>query len=320
MIGSPGTTETRVSASLRALLAGAIDYAGLFPPASLDLVTAAEHFAAYRASADAWALGRFVVPAARLAELASRAAALWRDDASSAPTPWRISVLVGADLAGDARRIDDFNDKYGETHGETHGTRALVDSIEAVGGDAATIRAIASRFTDVERFIEIPLGDDPRALLRVVAAVGASAKVRTGGVRADAIPSPAAVARFIHACADIEVAFKATAGLHHPLRGDYALTYDADSARGTMFGYLNVFVAAMRAREGATEDALVAVLDARDLASLAIAAGGAPEPADDRVFAGWGDALAATRATFALSFGSCSFREPLDDLTSLLQR
>lgn len=32
MISSPGTTETRVSASLRALLAGAIDYAGLFPP------------------------------------------------------------------------------------------------------------------------------------------------------------------------------------------------------------------------------------------------------------------------------------------------
>jgi hypothetical protein len=312
MIAVQGMIGTGTNASFRALLAGAIDYAGLFPPASLDLATAVARFAAYRASADAWALGRFVVPAVRLDELAACAEALWRADASAGAAPWSISALVASDPVGDALRIDRFN--------EQHGARAVVDSVEAAAGDDASIRGIAARFAGLARFIEIPIRDDPQELLRVVADAGAFAKVRTGGVRADAIPSPREVARFLRACAELPMAFKATAGLHHPLRGEYALTYDADSARGTMFGYLNVFLAAMRARGGAAEDELIAVLEARDPSSLTIAARGAPDSAGDLWPAAWADAIAATRATFALSFGSCSFREPLDDLASLPQR
>ena len=53
---------------LRILLRGLIDYAGLFPPASLDMADAVRNYAAYREGEHAWALGRFVVPAARLEE------------------------------------------------------------------------------------------------------------------------------------------------------------------------------------------------------------------------------------------------------------
>src|SRR5438034_7858967 len=56
-------------ASLRALLTGVIDYAGLFPPAGLPLEQAIRNYARYRQEPESWMLGRFVCPAARLAEL-----------------------------------------------------------------------------------------------------------------------------------------------------------------------------------------------------------------------------------------------------------
>ena len=58
-----------MSASLRALLAGAIDYAGMFPPASLPLGQAFDNYLRYRSGPDAWMLGRFVCPVGRLPDL-----------------------------------------------------------------------------------------------------------------------------------------------------------------------------------------------------------------------------------------------------------
>jgi hypothetical protein len=57
--------------SLRALLSGAIDYAGLFPPAGLPLEQALAKYRQHRAGPEAWMLGRFVCPAAEISQLAS---------------------------------------------------------------------------------------------------------------------------------------------------------------------------------------------------------------------------------------------------------
>src|SRR3954466_16148905 len=54
--------------------------------------------------------------------------------------------------------------------------------------------------------------------LDAVSQAGCFAKVRTGGVTPDAIPSAETLARFIHECARRRLAFKATAGLHHAIR------------------------------------------------------------------------------------------------------
>ena len=56
------------AASLRALLAHSIDYAGLFPPADLALEPALRNQAAYARSPDRWMLGAFIMPIRKFAE------------------------------------------------------------------------------------------------------------------------------------------------------------------------------------------------------------------------------------------------------------
>jgi hypothetical protein len=55
-----------IAESVTALLANIIDYAGLFPPASLDMATTVANYASHLGSEDAWLLERLIVPAARL--------------------------------------------------------------------------------------------------------------------------------------------------------------------------------------------------------------------------------------------------------------
>ena len=288
-----------MKAALRALLAERIDYAGLFPPAALPMPEAVANFASYRESADAWALARFVLPVVRLEDFEAVAAPHLRG------APWRLSVL--AHLT-DADAIRAFN---GRMAGRAH-----IDPVEsraATVDDVAALAPLAPLASLGTTYVELSIGEDPAPLIAAVAAHGLRAKVRAGGVTAESFPSARELARFLVACVQHRVMLKATAGLHHPLRGEYALTYDAHAVRGTMFGFLNVFLAASFARQGMDVATLEALLEERDP--------GAFHVDDDHVT--WrGHALAASalandRDRFAVSFGSCSFREPLDDLSAL---
>ena len=88
----------------RALLTGLIDYAGLFPPASLDLDDAVAEFRAARAAADGWILHRFLCPASRLTDLAGLlAASMQRGE-----TPWRIGLIVDGPLGPAIAAGQDF--------------------------------------------------------------------------------------------------------------------------------------------------------------------------------------------------------------------
>jgi hypothetical protein len=282
--------------ALRVLLDGLIDYAGLFPPASVSMADAVANYAAYRDGPDAWALGRLVVPVARLPEFAASV------DSHPSGAPWPLSVLaqredLNAMLAFNARRAGCF----------------VIETVEskAVTPDAVATLAPLAEVAAV--FVEIPVRDDPDPLVAALATHGLRAKIRTGGVSADAVPSALDVARFLAACARHDVMFKATAGLHHPLRGDFALTYAADAPRGTMFGYLNVFLAASFMRHGLSVAEATQLLDERDAGAIRLSADGVAWRGHSLTVA----ALADDRERFALSFGSCSFREPIDDLSAL---
>jgi len=287
--------------AVRALLTGVVDYAGLFPPAALDMPTAVRNYVGYRSEPSSWMLGRFVVPVAKLDELA---AAIEHINPGSKPIG--LSVLCGSNMSDDIEAALAFQN--------AHGSDVTVDVAEARVVRVEDIASLAVSAGDqLEIFAELPSDPDPRELIAAVARAGISAKIRTGGVTRDAFPSAANVVRFIRRCLDAQVRFKATAGLHHPFRAEYALTYDASPPRGMMFGYLNVFLATAFMRHGVNDDDARQILEEQNPSAFVIA--------NDAI--SWRgrsldtNALRALREEAAVSFGSCSFREPVDELQSL---
>lgn len=283
-----------------------MDYAGLFPPAALNMPSAVTNYAQYRASDDAWMLGRFVVPVSRLDDWSAAMCALSLSE-RSAWSGARLSALLSGEFSREAEQISAFN------AAEPFGVR--IDVAEGRTSTPDTVLATAAAMPDeVMLYCELPHREDPLELLQAVKSARVRGKIRTGGVTPDVIPAPHEIIRFLRRCVDIGVTAKATAGLHHPLRGDYRLTYAPDAIRGTMYGYLNVFLAAAALRSGASDAAALAILLATDASALSFA-DDAVLVADVSISA---DAIAVARNSGVVAFGSCSFREPVDELLALL--
>jgi hypothetical protein len=143
-----------------------------------------------------------------------------------------------------------------------------------------------------------------------IAAAGGWAKIRTGGVTPGSLPAAFQVARLIARAAEVHIPFKATAGLHHPVGGEYPLTYDDDAPHGRMFGFLNVLAAAVLAQQNLGEKGLVDLLEDDDPAALSF-------DADLMRWRGHSATLkqiASARSSLGISFGSCSFSEPVEGL------
>jgi hypothetical protein len=187
---------------------------------------------------------------------------------------------------------------------------AEFDGALSVLADSDAPRAACIEAKRVVRAARPVYCEVPVAELDAVKAAGCLAKVRTGGVKPEAIPPVGEVADFIRACAERRLAFKATAGLHHPVRAEHPLTYAPDAPRAVMHGFLNVFLAACFAWHGRCD--IEPVLEEADPTAFRF---------DGR--AHWRDrSLGAAeveeaRANFAHAFGSCSFEEPVRDLQSL---
>ncbi len=154
-------------------------------------------------------------------------------------------------------------------------------------------------------------------LLPILRHIGGCAKLRTGGVVEEAFPAVEQIAGFIARCAELGVPFKATAGLHHPLRCIRPLTYEPNSPEATMHGFLNLFTAAaiawsaVRSGGAVSREALATCLADAERANWhfgedALTWSGGEEPMRIEL-----EALRSMRSEFALSFGSCSFEEPL---------
>jgi hypothetical protein len=268
---------------LRALLENLIDYAGLFPPSALPMAQAIENYQRYRQSPENWMLGRFVVPASRLNEF---------EASMSGPAPL-ISALAGTELSVDLSRI---------------GRCAF--PIDAVELKASSVQEIESAMQRMPHYLTPYFEITDVELIPTIRAAGARAKIRTGGITPEAFPAASHIARFLEACASTGTPFKATAGLHHPLRSYRPLTYSADGPSGWMFGFLNVFIAAALARKGiSAESALTEESPgAFALSDQALEWSGHTLTSDE---------IAAARREFAISFGSCSFEEPVQDLREL---
>ncbi len=288
-------------ASVRVLLSGLVDYAGLFPPSQLSMTAALENLTAYRGSHESWMLGRFIVPSGRLDECA---AVLERLKPGS-PVP--LSVLLTSVEPSDMHTLVRFNEHHGESIARITSVESRISSV----GDATRIgRTIGDRFVV---FCEIPLAGDVAGMIGETAGTGLHAKIRTGGVTPESIPGSSDIVRFLFACAAKRLPFKATAGLHHPLRGTHALTYEPGSPRGTMHGFLNLFLASAFLIEGMEVAEAIQLMEETSPEAFTF---------DERRVR-WRsgeisvDRLSMVRRGFAMAFGSCSFIEPVAELQEL---
>jgi len=307
---------------LKTLTDGLIDYAGLFPPSKLPMDKAAEAYARHLQTTHRDVLGRFICGATRLEELSLAARALMPGTYATSgyremvdqSEPWAISVVLPPDLDALDEHIGAISD-FNERHGSEENGLAGVDSVEIRVGDPNDIDTALDRIPEaLLPHFELPVMErDCRGFVAAIAGTGAAAKIRCGGVEASMFPSCADVAAFLVACKLSDVPFKATAGLHHPVRAEYRLTYEDDPPTGVMHGFLNVFVAAALLHAGAIEpEQVLTILEETD--------GSAFEVSKDTL--GWrgksidaGKVMDARR--FALSYGSCSFDEPIEDLGAL---
>ena len=292
-----GVRHGGVKHSLHILVHSLIDYAGLFPPAGLKMADAVTNYGRYKNGPNAWALGRFVVPAARLEEFET----YFGPDR----TMWHLSALIGQNPTEDLARIADFNGRHRQS--------ALIDTAEVKVSDAAAIRELKSQVPEsILVYFEIPGVGDPAELVRAIGSAHARAKVRTGGLTPEMFPSEQQVLRFLAACIHANVAFKATAGLHHPVRCVKPLTYEKDAPSGTMHGFLNVFLAAAFLLDGVPEGELENLLLEDDPRQFDF---------EEGAIAWRGRRLTQARLlesrALAASFGSCSFEEPISDLVAL---
>ncbi len=304
-------------ASLRALLTGLIDYAGLFPPARLSLDQAIRNYARYRQEDDAWMLGRFIMPAPRLEDLEPYHEELFRID-----PPFVFSVLGRGggnltefltNLRDDLRDIAAFRKRHaGRVTVDVLETRLPPDLIDPRLPESAlslfkTLRVFSA--VDLFPFCESP--GRPEELLEQLAQLPGERvgfKLRCGGLEASAFPSSEQIAAALLSCLDAGVPFKATAGLHHPLP-----RFDA-SVQARMHGFVNVFLAGVLAHSGNLNAAQLRLLLDDDRANqFSFTHKGAIWRKHRTTTA----EIAAARREFVMSFGSCSFEEPCADLRSL---
>lgn len=284
----------------RQALAGLIDYAGLFPPASLELESAVAEYRAARTGADAWLLDRFICPAGRLVDLARVLVATMQPREAA----WSLVVTATPE---EARLVSDFAAELGRS--------ARIDVVEMKLPEGATSARLADLLATFDRvvFFEVPWQEAVVESLALLAATRAAsgrslgAKLRCGGLTADSFPPVPVVAGFLVECVRNRLPVKATAGLHHPIR-------HTDPITGfTHHGFLNLLAATALAHAGAPVDTIAAVLAETDAAAFDLGSGGLSWR-EHRLGA---DALSAMRRDFFVGYGSCSIAEPVADLTAL---
>ena len=308
-VRSPPITDR----AARLFFEGIVDYAGLYPPASVSMLTAVRNYANYRGSGAAWLLGRFVCPANSLAIFSQQADVFLPRDAGA--IPWRLAAVGSGDIVADLEAISAFNERHRVCFDEVG---AIVDAYEVKATSVADIdRLDAAISPELTTYIEVPLTGDLDPLVAAIAHIGRRAKMRTGGVTPEAFPSGESVVRFLSACIALDVPAKATAGLHHPMCGAYRLTYEERPPVGQMFGFLNVFLAAAHVAAGGSHDDALLLLSEQNPGTLELnehsivwrGANGVRH--FDRAL------LQRVRESVLVSFGSCSFTEPVDETRRL---
>jgi hypothetical protein len=298
------TMSTALRPSVRAALSELIDYAGLFPPAELPINAAEREYQAARAGPQAWMLARFIVPAstlvASLDSLRGPFSVIVDDELDALE-----SVTALRERGAPIEAVEIPLRKSSLPLRKTLSTGSVVDALSLLDADIAI-----AGLGELRVFVEIPRAEGwvqalPAAMSFLFRA-HLCAKLRCGGSTSEAFPSVDEVAQFVRTAAQAQVPFKATAGLHHPVR-------HLDAAGGfTMHGFLNILAAAAFAPR-VDDETLRRIVAEEEAGAFTF---------DDGSFA-WRDLrigaseLEEARRRAFVAYGSCSFAEPVEDLIAM---
>lgn len=266
-----------------ALFGGLFDYAGLFPPAALDLEPAVNAYRRHRTASEAFTVSRFVCKASALPALDE---ILGTQPLDGEELPIAVIGSHGGPerFAHDAEAMEAFDSEC---------EHAFVDAYETAIHDAhelkGTLKALRA-LRNIDLFVELPPTSDWEHVLPEIAeADGVFAKLRT-----DPAPPPERLAAFISLCLSLEVPFKLTAGLHSLF----------PSAEPLKHGLISVV--------GGAALAFAHDLNDRELARLLVVPAGDWELSDSLTTKGASVGAAEVDACreFFRSVGTCSIAEP----------
>lgn len=313
--------------SLQIFASKLIDYAGLFPPANLELKSAFYNYLSYVSDSPySWMLAKFICPASKLAELDN----LIQDEKTGLRSQISISVLGSSSvhssefldsISRDVSLISDFNSKYSGIINVDAFEVRLPNDIFSIKGDSVLYDLIRLTSEKIEKikgklipiFFETLPNENLTAIVNALSKFNKSGgksgyKLRTGGVEASAFPPSRKIAFGIKTCRDFEIPMKCTAGLHHPIR------HYNDSVKTKMHGFINVFGAGiLNVCLNLPEEVLIKILEDENAGNFHFS---------DSSF-GWkkyhvlASHIQEVREQFMISCGSCSFDEPVEDLKKL---
>lgn len=268
----------------RALFAELVDDAALFPPGNALMAGGLAEHGEHKQSTYGDLVGPFLSPVSRINELTS-----------TLDVNQRLAVSLVVDGTGEAT-----HHALRVTGTDPHLSLVGIEAAHRrLGDDAAVVGENLRRLPSVVGFLEVPRSGFDDSLDLVAKGGWRAAKYRTGGTTDDAFPSARELAAFLVACAERELPFKLTAGLHHAVRHTDAVTGFENH------GVLNVLVATLAASAGDGADAVAEALEDRAADSLVAA------------IMSWSDRdVIGVRALFR-SFGCCGVTDPIRDLIAL---
>ncbi|MET0692447.1 MAG: hypothetical protein ABWY56_00875 [Propionibacteriaceae bacterium] len=278
--------------ALPSLFQRLVDDAAVFPPGNAEVADAVPAHLGYRSAWFAPVIGPLVVPDQKLGQVGR---ALGQAQGTDSGEPLDVSVVNSSGAGG----IVSLAGR------EVAGVRvvavesALRDLDDLAGNAARVVSAAAELDADVRVFVEIPYAPGWERAVETVEAAGLLAKLRTGGEEPQDHPPAERLACQLSVLIEADLAFKATAGLHH------AVAASASGGGRPRHGFLNLLVAIEALVEGASET---------DAAQLLLETDG---PVLAKQVGGWGEADATRVRRRLLSFGCCGVTDPVNDLVAL---
>lgn len=319
------TNHIKPVQSLKNFTSKIIDYAGLFPPASLELAQAFHNYVFYLQGEYKWMLGKFIIPANKLSSLGE----LINNMSIEGKVSFSVLASGGSSIAEFRKNFDEDLNITGKFF-STFGSRVSFDALEVrlpaelFSYDNnnelldlmlhISVKLEALHGKEIPVFFEVNLTENyEQEIIRTVETIASikkncGYKLRTGGVEPSAFPKPEVIAFAIMTCCEFNVPMKCTAGLHHPIR------HFNNEVNSVMHGFMNVFAAGILAfTSGLDESEIIDVLTDEDPYEFIF---------NEKGFV-WNETeitnseIRSAREKFMLSYGSCSFDEPIDDLKTM---